>query len=185
MTEVLIVTSITLTISAVAIPKLMSTLAAVELRGAIHSAAGIMQQARMRAIKDARIRKVRYSNGTGGGLVYVDVNDDGSPEATESQAQTGTTVVVANAPSGSVPPLGTTELGYPPVTTTVIAFSAIGQPCNSATTPLAPVTACAVGMVMYFNDSRVAGTPGWSAVAVSPAGRVTVWLWSGSAWNQV
>jgi len=183
--EILIVTSITLTVSAIAIPKMMTTIASVELRSAIHSAAGVMQQARMRAIKDARVRKVRYSNGTGGGLVYIDLNDNGSPDAIEPQAQTGTTVVVTNAPTGSVTALGVTELGFTPVTTTVVAVSAIGQPCSAAATPGAAVTACAVGMVMYFNDSRVSSTQGWSAVAVSPAGRVTVWMWSWSVWKQV
>ena len=178
--EILIVTSITLTVSAVAIPKMMTTMANIELRGSIHNAAGIMQQARMQAIRDAAFRKVRYKNGTGGGLVYIDLNDNNSPQANEPQAQTGTTVLALSAPTGSVTSLGTTELGFTPVTTTTLAFSAVGQPCSA-------VNYCAVGMVMYFTDTRVVGTPGWSAVSISPAGRIVVWMWdrSNSSWKQV
>jgi Tfp pilus assembly protein FimT len=176
--EMVIVTSITLTISAVAIPKMMITLANIELRGAVHSAAGIMQQARMRAIKDARFRKVRFTNGTGGGIVYIDLNNNHVPDSDEPQVTTGTTVLASTAPSGSVTALDSTQLGYTPVITTQIDFSAIGQPCSST-------TSCAVGMVMYFTDTRSLGSPGWSAVSVSPAGRIAVWMWNNGVWQQV
>lgn len=174
--EMLVVTSVTLCIAATAIPKVVSTLANIELRGGIRSAAGVLAQARSIAIKDAKFRKVKYTNGTGGGVVYVDLNDDGSVQATEPQAQTGTTVLAYSAPTG-IPALTDTDLGYTPTTTTSVSFSATGQPCSALHT-------CAVGMVIYFTDTRTIGAPGWAAVSISPAGRVVTWTWSGAHWSQ-
>jgi prepilin-type N-terminal cleavage/methylation domain-containing protein len=180
--EVLIVTAISLTISAAAIPKVFTTLANVELRGAAHSSAGLMQNARMLAIRDAKYRKAKYYNGTGGGIVYVDVNDNGTSQSTEPQVQMGTTVFGSTAPTGmgvgAVTALTATELNFTPVTTTAVMFSPIGQPCSAIGT-------CSVGMVVYLKDTRTMGAPGWSAVSISPAGRVVTWMWDGSAWKQV
>ena len=59
MLELMIVVGILLVVAAMAIPKLMTTLADVKLRGAINSASGIIQQARMMAIKDDKLRQVQ------------------------------------------------------------------------------------------------------------------------------
>ena len=176
LTEILIVTSVTLCIAATAIPKMVSTMASIELRAGVRSASGILQQTRAQAIKDDKFFKTRYTNGTGGGIVYADLNDNGRPDANEPQAQLGTTVLAYSAPTG-IPALGNTELSFTPVTTTTVSFSSTGQPCNA-------LHSCAVGMVVYFTDMRVVGSPGWAAVSVSPAGRVATWMWTGSAWSE-
>jgi Tfp pilus assembly protein FimT len=174
--EILIVTSVTLCIAATAIPKFVSTIASVELRAGVRSAAGILQQNRAQAIKQNTFLKTKYSNGTSGGIVYNDLNDNGHPDATEPQAQMGTTVLAYSAPTG-IPALGNAELSFTPVTTTTVAFSSTGQPCNAW-------HSCAVGMVVYFTDTRVVGSPGWAAVSISPVGRVATWMWDGSAWSK-
>ena len=175
--EMLIVTSITLAIAGVAIPRFVTTIANVELRSAVHSAAGVMQQTRMQAIKEDKYRKIRYINGTSGGVVFEDLNDNGLPEATEPQAQMGNTVLAYAAPTG-IAGLSATDLGFTPTLTTSPAFNATGQPCSVWHT-------CAVGMVVYFTDTRTVGTPGWAAVSISPAGRVASWIWTGSSWSQL
>jgi Tfp pilus assembly protein FimT len=172
--EILIVTSVTLCIAATAIPKFVSTTANIELRAGVRSASGILQQTRAQAIKQDTFLKTKYYNGTSGGIVYNDLNDNDHPDAKEPQAQLGTTVLAYSAPFG-IPALGNTELNFSPVTTTTVAFSSTGQPCNA-------LHSCAVGMVVYFTDVRVVGSPGWAAVSVSPAGRVATWMWDGSAW---
>lgn len=174
--EVLIVTSITLTIASVAIPNMVTSIADMELRGGARSAAGLLQQARMQAIKSNTYLKAKYYNGTGGGFVFIDINGNGKPDATEAQVQLGNTVLAYSAPTG-IAALNSTNLGFSPTTTTQIGFSAIGQPCTG--TP----RVCAVGMVMYFYDTRKIGSPGWAAVSVAPAGRVQTWMWNGTSWS--
>ncbi len=176
LTEVLIVTSVTLCIAATSVPKVVAMMSDIEMRAATRSAAGVLQQARSQSIKDDKFYRVRYTNGTGGGVVYADLNNDSQVQSTEPQAEMGTTVLAYSAPSG-IPALDVTLLGYTPQTTTAVGFSSTGQPCLNT-------GSCAVGMVIYFTDTRAVGAPGWAAVAISPAGRVNTWLWSGSAWSE-
>ena len=173
--ELLVVTSITLTVAGVAVPSIVTSIANVELRSAVHSASGIVQQGRMDAIKNDVFRKIKYTNATSGGTVFVDYDDDGSPDSNEPQVQMGRAVLAYMTPTG-IPALSSTDLGYTPTLTTSIGFSSTGQPCNAS-------HVCAVGMVMYFTDTRSMGSPGWAAVSVAPAGRVQTWLWTGSAWS--
>lgn len=173
--EMMIVVAILMVIAAMAIPKIMTNVADIRLRGAVNSASGIIQDARMRAIKDNQLRKVKYSNIASGGFVYVDVNDDGSMQSTEPGVQMGSTILAYSTPTG-VTALANTDLSYTPTTVTSIMFNPRGLPCSAANT-------CGAGMVFYFTDSRTVGSPGWAAVSVSPAGRVKTWLWNGSRWN--
>lgn len=176
LTEVLIVTTVTLCIAATAIPKVANTVSNMELRSALHSAAGVIQQTRSLSIKTDTPYKVRYINTTSGGTVYADLNNNHVVEASEPQAQMGTTVMAYYAPTG-IAALDSTTLGFDPDTTTSVSFNSTGQPCVGH-------TSCAVGVVIYFTDTRVVGAPGWGAVSVSPAGRVSTWMWTGSAWSQ-
>ncbi len=172
--ELMIVVGILMVIAAMAMPKIMTSVADVRLRSAINSASGIIQQARMMAIKDNQLRKIKYTNVASGGFVYVDVRDDGM-DAMDPQVQMGSTILGYNAPTG-LPALVQTNLGYTPVTTSVLMFNPRGLPCSAVNT-------CGSGMVIYFTDSRRVGSPGWGAVSVSPAGRVKTWMWTGSAWG--
>lgn len=173
--ELMIVVGIIMVVAAMAMPKLMTTIADTRMRGAVNSASGIIQQARMLSIKDNQIRKVKYSNVSGGGFMYVDVNDDGKIQNTEPQVQMGSTILAYSTPTG-IPALASTDLSYSPVVVSTILFNARGLPCSSATT-------CGSGMVIYFTDSRNVGSPGWGAVSVSPAGRVKTWMWGGGKWE--
>jgi Tfp pilus assembly protein FimT len=174
--ELMIVIGIIMVVAAMAMPKLMTTIADVRLRGAINSASGIIQQARMLSIKDNLMQKVSYSNTTGGGFVYVKKTSDTSAlNSMDPQVQMGSAVVAYNTPTG-IPALAATDLSYTPVVVTSVMFNSRGLPCSST-------TVCGSGMVIYFTDSRRVGSPGWGAVSVSPAGRVKTWMWSGGRWG--
>lgn len=174
LTEILIVTSVTLCIAATAIPKVANTVSNMELRAALRSASGVIQQTRSLSIKKDAAYKVRYVNGTSGGTVYADLNNNHVVDRTEPQAQMGTTVMAYYAPTG-IPTLDSSLLGFDPDTATSVSFNSTGQPCVGH-------TSCAVGVVIYFTDTRVVGAPGWGAVSISPAGRVSNWLWTGTNW---
>ncbi len=173
--ELMIVVGILMVVAAMAVPKIMTSVADIRLRGTVNSASGIIQDARMMAIRDNNLRKVKYANAAAGGLVYVDVNDDGSPQATEAQVQMGSTILAYTTPTG-ISALTNTDLSYTPTTVSSIMFNPRGLPCSAAST-------CGSGMVLYFTDSRTVGSPGWAAVSVSPAGRVKTWMWNGSKWG--
>lgn len=173
--ELMIVVGILMVVAAMATPKIMTVVADARMRGAVNSASGLMQQARMAAIKDNQLRKVKYSNIASGGFMYVDVNDDGTIQSTEPQVQMGNTILAYSTPTG-IPALASTDLSYTPVVVSTVMFNSRGLPCSATTT-------CGSGMVIYFTDTRNVGSPGWGAVSVSPAGRVKTWMWNGSSWG--
>ena len=171
--ELLIVMGILMVIAAMAVPKIMTSVADVRLRAAIHSASGMIQQARMMAVKDNEQRSVKYINTSGGGFVYVDLDGSNSNSSNEPQVQLGSTVLAYSAPTG-LAPLSATELSFDALTVSSLSFNSRGIPCT---------TVCGRGMVIYFTDSRTVGSPGWAAVSVSPAGRVKTWMWTGAKWG--
>ncbi len=40
-----------------------------------------------------------------------------------------------------------------------------------------------VGFVYYIQQTRAFGAVGWAAVSVTPAGRIRVWTYDGTAWE--
>ena len=174
--EALIVVSMTMVIAGTSIPKMMNVLASMEIRSATRSAAGVMQSVRMMAVKVDQYRTVRYYNAASGAIVYGDVDNNNQPGPLETQAFLGTTVLAYSAPAG-IDELDATQLSFTPSTSTSITFSPTGMPCADAST-------CGTGVVMYFTNSRTNRTPAWGAISISPGGRVSTWLWNGSAWAQ-
>ena len=172
----MIVVGILMVVAAMAMPKIMTSIADVRLRGAVNSASGVIQQARMIAVKSNQMQQVKYSNSTGNSFVYVKSSTDTSAmNSTDPQVQMGSTILAYSAPS-SVPALASSDLGYTPVVVTSIMFNSRGIPCSTSTT-------CGSGMVVYFTDTRNMGSPGWAAVSVAPAGRVKTWMWAGGKWS--
>lgn len=173
--EMVIVIAIIMVVAVMAVPKIMSNVADIRLRGAVNSASGIIQEARMIAIKNNLTEQVKYSNTASGGTVYAkNVNDTSSLSSTDPQVQMGSTVLAYSTPTG-VAALSATDLSYTATTVTSIMFNPRGIPCSAVNT-------CGAGMVFYFTDSRTVGSPGWAAVSVSPAGRVKTWMWNGNKW---
>jgi prepilin-type N-terminal cleavage/methylation domain-containing protein len=175
--ELMIVVGITLVVAAIAIPSIATAVYNVRLRAGASSVSGLIQTGRMMAVKKNRTYKVRFSTVGSSALAYVDLNDDGSPQATEPQVQTGGTVVKSAAPTGTAPPpLDSTYLGQNPATGDPDPYfdsRGIPHPVGSTTT---------LWLAYYFTDNRPVSTPGWAAITISPAGRVKTWFWTGSAW---
>lgn len=171
--ELMIVVGILLVISAVAIPKMFNSIALMRLRSATGRASGVIQDARMLAVKQNTYEKVLFTAlpGSSSWVAYIDLDNSNSVQSTEPQAQLGGTIVYAASPTGP-PAMDTATLGFTPVTSTTVSFNPRGLPCSAAGT-------CAVGFAFYFTDGRSA----WAAVSVSPAGRIKTWMWTGSAWG--
>jgi hypothetical protein len=86
------------------------------------------------------------------------------------------------SPTGSNAPstLSDAKLGFnlsPSPTVTDASFNSRGLPCAGSCNSISG------GFVYYFSDSRPWGKPGWAAISITPAGRIKVWTWSGTAWN--
>ncbi len=172
--ELMVVVAVILIISAVAVPSLMNTINNLRLRSMVTTVSGVIQNGRMVSIKYNRQYKVRYAQVGSSSVVFIDRNDDGTPDASEPQAQLGGTIIELAAPVGVAPM--DSVLGYP-LGTGNLSFNPRGLPCTTTSN-------CGqVGFVMYFTDQRKVGGTGYAAVSVTPAGRVKAWMWSGSGWS--
>jgi Tfp pilus assembly protein FimT len=171
-TEMAVVLAVLLTLSALAVPQLMSTVYMSRVRGAASDLSGLIQQARIMAERQNTTLPVYAgtveTNATGAFIgVKGSTWQSGDPDVPYANG-------VMNAASSSAPstlnPGFTTEASG-----TVLYFSPRGLPAKSS----GATYVASNGVVFYITDSH----GNWAAVSVSGAGRSKVWVWNGSTWN--
>jgi prepilin-type N-terminal cleavage/methylation domain-containing protein len=199
--EVVVVVAIALIIAGIAIPNFMNMAHASRLKGAATDFAGLLQTARMRAEVDDRYYSVYVLAGNPQ-QAYVDVY----PQAANGTSGNGGTAVVANdpviqisteitpkaatsapntaslksqlLPAGSpVTPQDGTAAGFP------FTFSPRGLPCLAAGGVCDSLGGPQARWTFFQDNVSLA----WTAVTVTPAGRVQRWYFSGGAagiWNK-
>src|SRR5438270_1013559 len=164
-----VVLAIILVVSAVAVPNIVSAMRGVRLRGTASDYAGMLQQARMRAVQDNRIYSVRFGNDGAVPVAYADIYPQlqngtsgqgnyspGNPFPRDPEIITGTGINVqpmAAAPSvlcpgatclqNQVVPIGSgVALSDASLANTPATFSARGLPCTPAPVGAIPPTSC-------------------------------------------
>jgi len=155
----------------------------VKLRASMTSVSGLLQNTRMLAVKLNRTMTARYLVRTTSplGLVYY------AKSATDSSALTGSNPQVEleapitpyTTPTGGGAPaaISTTTLGFTPQTGDP-SFNSRGLPCSYS-----GGTCTSNGFIAYYKDDRISSSSGWSAISISPAGRIKRWFWNESAWT--
>jgi type II secretion system protein H len=177
--EVMVVLAIMGIMAAVAVPGLNSAIAHTKLRAASSNLAGMMQSARIQAVKRNRTMTVTFFARGGVPFAFAKSVDDTTADTANKaqEVQLGTAAYAVAIP-GSPAPLADTVLGYTPLNTpNKISFDPRGLPClyNASTQKCTNS-----GFVYYTHDTTYADA--WSAVSVSPGGRVKQWFWNGSGW---
>jgi prepilin-type N-terminal cleavage/methylation domain-containing protein len=191
--ELLIVVAMILVITAMAAPTLMRSIADMKLRGRVIAVQGLLQTARMRAVRDNKTYQVVSANLSDGETqVFIDLDGDGlydngepsvsvsplSPLGTKGDAPTKTTLYTDLGVSS------TDFTGYQGGTTSInIKFNPRGLPCSGA---LSSLCIDNEGYVYYFQDTRGGVTgpgPVWAALAITKAGRMKTYLYLGSSWQ--
>jgi Tfp pilus assembly protein FimT len=182
MLEVLAVTAISMIITMITIPNMITAINNMRLRSSMTSLAGVLQNCRMLAVKQNQIMTTHFAistYGAGNGVIaYVKAASDPNPiSTTDSQVQLEQPVTqvpdltAPDAPS-TAPTLGFTAATSEP------SFTTTGLPCTHS------VTGCTnSGFVYYFHDTRTSSRTGWAAISISPAGRLKKWYWNGTTWT--
>lgn len=179
--ELLIVLSIILVLAAFSIPKMFTVIANVKLRSASTTLAGAMQNARMLGVKKNRTMTVRFTSINNSPYAYVkDATSSTTSIANgDYQVQLGAPIIQVDTPTAPVTTLDTTVLGYTPLTNPdLVSFNPRGLPCKYVSG-----VCTSNGFAYYFTDKRQLGGSGWTAVSISPAGRITQWFWYGDTWG--
>jgi prepilin-type N-terminal cleavage/methylation domain-containing protein len=181
--EMIIVMAIMMVVAALATPSIVDVVANMRLRAGMSSLSGLLQNARMTAVKTNRIKSVKFAVLANGPVACIkDVGVASGCGSGDPMVQLGAPVTKVGTPSGSGAPtaLGSAALSFSPDATNPPSFNPNGLPCVYSAS--SPGSCPATGFVFYFTDVRPLGKNGWAAVTISPAGRVKTWYWNGTAW---
>ena len=174
--ELLTVVAIIATIAAVSIPALLGAVTHAKVRGASSSLAGLIQSGRMQAIKRNKTLTVQFVRRKDVPFAVVTAAGNVSA-ATDPQVQLGGSTFQVAVPTGGIPPLSAAILSYTPLNLPdEISFNPRGLPCKY----VAGVCNTA-GFIYYLTDTGHSSA--WTAVSISPGGRVKQWFWNGAAWT--
>jgi len=202
--ELLTVIGIAIVLAAIGVPYMAAAIANLKVRSAADELAGLFQQARLSAVRDNKFYSVIDNNALSsevqGGCVDMNWNNAcnaGEPSiefAGEVQVVAGgapATTMITCGSNTTACPAGYTGLNFAPEPMGAKpGFTARGLPCVGNPASVEPnwnlggqcltvdAGGNAVGFLYVLRYNGALGAS-YSAVAVTPAGRVTVWTYSG------
>lgn len=200
--ELSVVVIITLIVSAWAVPSALTSIRMAHLRGAASDYAGLLEQARIYAIRDNRYYSTYILAPSGNNLVtqaYVDM----LPKVLTGASGNGGTSVAAGDPSitieseivlepvSAAPNTSNLESLLLPATTPVTptdgsvtppTFGPRGLPCTPVSMTGGSVCDSSGGPTAYWTFLQNSKTSSWQAVTITPAGRIQKWFYTGSVW---
>jgi hypothetical protein len=159
---------------------MVTAISNMRLRSSMTSLAGVMQNCRMLAVKQNRHMTTHFIPNAYGIVAYVkSATDTTTLGVTDSQVELEAPVTKMDSPSGPNAPaaISTSVLGFTPENGEP-SFNPTGLPCVYSSG-----TCTNHGFMYYFHDNRPQGQMGWSAISISPAGRLKKWYWNGSSWT--
>jgi prepilin-type N-terminal cleavage/methylation domain-containing protein len=203
--EMLIVVAILAGLAALSVPTLMRAVRTSRLRGAGTDFAGLLQQARLRAVRDNRFYSVYLLAGGDPQQEFIDIY----PQRPNGSSGTGGTTINAGDPRVAFHPeisqqpdnvapntadLNRKFMGANPAGAIVydgnaqvspITFGPLGLPCK--TTNVTGGTVCRGGPLAYWVFFQNTRSQEWEAVTVTPAGRIQRWVYStgGGTWGKL
>lgn len=200
MVEMLIVVAIALAIAALAVPSIMATIGNYRVTTSAGAMAALIQETRMRAVRDNKCYSMESTTMGSNGAYYVDLAQTGSYTAQPSPTQreelvelSGTVKIVpaANMPAQLTAALiGGPSANFTLDSTDPVSFNARGLPCLMDPPGCSVATSCQmlpsgnqIGFVYYLSAQPPFGPALYKGISVTPAGRVRVWTLSGSNWQ--
>lgn len=175
--ELVVVVAIVAVMAAFAIPVFTTTVSNIKLHYAAINFSGLLQKARIEAVRKNTFYAVQQNTmPTGNVQYYVDLVKAATPSfvATDPAVELGRVTVHAGTGSGAPQETSfVSSLSFTVNTGTsaLAAFNARGLPC------IATSTTCpeAAGQGFAYFLTNGGTSPGWAAVVITPSGRVQVW----------
>ncbi len=196
--EMMIVIAIIMIVAVASTPYMVNVISAARMRGNMQGLATFIQQSRGNAVRTNTPRAIYLTQVKAEYIVYEGDVQAAQPAyspngtITPFQMPMGKQVVYIGSPTGSGAPTilnNTTVFGsstITPQTGTAIGWNTRGMPCVIDTTTGACTTSPATGsdaFIWYFVFQPPLGSNRWSALSVTPAGRIKTWFWDGGAWT--
>jgi prepilin-type N-terminal cleavage/methylation domain-containing protein len=190
--EILVVIGIILVVLGISFAIMANAALAVRLHGSAGDYANLLQNARIRAVKDDKYYTVRADANANPPVAFVDVNGSGTYDVGEPMTafRSGT----APAPFGSGPALTNLKAQFLPASPTgqaSVAVAAVGPTFGPRGLPCTPwpgaggSTICPYITPTSFITFIQGTNGGWAAVTVTPAGRIREWVYAAdsSTWS--
>lgn len=198
--EMLVVIAITACVAVVALPNVLMSYEQFRLSSAATDLSTMIQRTRAAAVSQNAPAALQFSTSSTvcspSATFWIDLNTNGSVDANEMARYCLSRRISVATSTSSVPStINDALLGNMSSVTVNVAsssvpvyFNARGVPCqynstNKTCSAIISGGATASSWVYYLYDAPYLGSNGWAAVTVTPAGRVKVWRWDGSAWK--
>ena len=184
MLEMMIVLSMILAATTIAIPSMITVVANARLRRGMDSLCSLYQNGRGLAVKQNTITRVRFQLSGNNWVAYVDNGTSPSGLTTSApQLWMPKRFTKVSPPSGTAPaPLDSAACGssIAPDTIDDTYFNQLGTPCQYGSGSCSTSQSYAY-YFNYLGSMNMSTT--WAAMCISPAGRMKAWYWDGSAWK--
>jgi prepilin-type N-terminal cleavage/methylation domain-containing protein len=181
--ELVIVVAIIMILAAISVPRLLNTVSDINLRYAATNISGLLQSARMQAVRKNTFYTVQPTTlSTGGTGYYVHLQGgayvSGDPVLPLGSQTTAYIGLGSGAPNESTFASGTSSNGLsfaPNAGSDAPSFNARGLPCigvpATGACPLIP----GQGFVIFLSKSSATGNVTWASVAITPSGHMQIW----------
>jgi prepilin-type N-terminal cleavage/methylation domain-containing protein len=190
--ELLVAVAIIMILAAISVPRMLNTISDINLRYVATNISGLLQSARMQAVRTNTFYTVQSTTLTTGGSGYYvhlqggtyAVGDPLLPLGSHVTAYTG---VGSGAPNESTFTSGTSSSGLsfaPNAGTNAPSFNARGLPCIGVPATGACPFVPGLGFVMFLSKASAMGNISWASVAITPSGHIQIWT-SDSAGNWI
>jgi prepilin-type N-terminal cleavage/methylation domain-containing protein len=185
--EMMIVIAIIMVLAAITVPALVNTVSDINLRYAATNMSGLLQTARMQAVRTNGFYGIQPITLPGGNMAYF-VNVNGPTYAAgDPLVALGTQLRVTQGTGSGAPNEAAFVggLGFAVVSGAVTpSFNARGLPCSPTLANTCPQNP-GEGFVLFLQRTTFLGDIRWASVVVNSSGRVQVWTCDGNGnWIQ-
>jgi type II secretory pathway pseudopilin PulG len=191
--ELMAVVCIVMVVAAIAILSVQKMTRAVRLQGAATDYSNLLQNARIRAVKDDKYYTVLTDPGANPPIAFVDINGNGTYDAPLHEPVMSFRQNTTSAPFASGPSVGNLKMQFlPPTPSGQASVAAGGGPPTFGPRglPCTPIAGAGGTTCPYLTPPNFMPTSfitfiqgpsgGWEAVTVTPAGRIRQWAYDGA-----
>jgi prepilin-type N-terminal cleavage/methylation domain-containing protein len=177
--ELLIVVAILVTLAAITVPRTLNAVNDISLRFTASNLSGLIQSARMEAVrKNANYSVQSATLPTGENAYYINVKTPVTQYvAGDPVLPLNSNITVQVGPGSGAPNETTITCGstctFNPGTDKP-GFNARGIPCNWQTTSSCPVIP-GTGFVMFLSKPALTGNIAWASIVITASGHIQIW----------
>lgn len=184
--EMLIVVAVILVLGAIAVPKVVNTVSDINLRYFASNLGGLLQSARIQAVRRNAISTLQQTTLASGGPAYYIDPANGAYANGDPVLPVATQVTVFPGGGSGAPNENafTAGRGFTVLAgATLPSFNARGLPCVAAGTSCPEVPG--QGFALVISKSTLTGNVNYASVVINPSGRVQIWTCdSNGTWIQ-